>query len=125
MGRRLLVLGLVLAVTGGPAGLARPAAARSTEPSTAVQVAQSSAAPAHVSPLQPRILVHFRPDATEADRARAVASVGGTIDRVLDGIDITRVALPIASSDDATGLLALRLARDPEVVSVEPDSVGA
>ena len=126
MGRRFLVLALVLAVIGGPAALARPAAARSIEASVGPQtIAVAAAAPAHVSPLQPRILVHFRPDATDADRARAVGSVGGTIDRVLDGIDITRVALPIADTDDATGLLALRLARDPEVVSVEPDSVGA
>ncbi len=126
MGRRFLVLALVLAVTGGPAGLTRPAAARSIEPSVGGQtVAAPAAAPAHLSPLQPRILVHFRPDATDVERARAAASVGGTIDRVLDGIDSTRVALPIASSEDATGLLALRLARDPAVVSVEPDSVGA
>jgi len=125
MGRRFLALALVLAVTGGT-GLARPAAARSIEPSAAAQtVTTPSALPAHVSPLQPRILVRFRPDATDADRARAVASVGGAIDRVLDGIDVTRVALPIAGTDDTTGLLALRLARDPSVVSVEPDSVGA
>ena len=129
MGRRLLsltVVGLVLVVTAGPAGLARPAAARSIEPSPAAQtVTTPSAASAHVSPLQPRILVHFRPDATDADRARAVASVGGTIDRVLEGIAVTRVAMPIAETEDATGLLALRLARDPEVVWVEPDSAGA
>jgi subtilisin family serine protease len=126
MGRRLLVLALVLAVIAGPAGLARPAAARSIEPSVGVQtVAAPSAAPANVSPLQPRILVQFHHDATDADRARAVASVGGTIDRVLDAIGITRVALPIPTAEDQTGLAALRLARDPAVRSVEPDSVGA
>ena len=128
MGRRLLVLALVLAVTGGPAGLARPAAARSSESLVSAGYAgpsSSGAEAAHVSPDQPRVLVHFRPDATDAERARAVASVGGAIDRVLDAIAVTRVALPIAAAEDQTGLAALRLARDPAVVSVEPDSVGA
>src|SRR4029077_20351373 len=54
-------------------------------------------------------------------RARAGGSGGGTVDRVLGAIGVTRVALPIAPGGDAVGVAALRLARDHAVLSVEPD----
>ena len=121
MGRRLTAVALALALTV-PA-LARPAAAATiTVPEP---VAPTGVAPAHLSPDQPRILVRFTPEATAAARERAIASVGGRVDRVLDAIGVTRVVLPIASHDDQTGLTSLRLARDPAVVSVEPDSTGS
>ena len=124
MGRVLASIALVLALAM-PA-LARPAAGATIEDRGPVDTPSSApAGSSRVSPEQPRILVHFRPDAGPADRARAIASVGGTVDRVLDAIGITRVALPIASRDDETGLTALRLARDPAVVSVEPDATGS
>jgi subtilisin family serine protease len=78
-----------------------------------------------VGPEQPRILVRFRPDADAAKRAHAIASVGGTVDRVLGAIGVTRVALPVEPRGDAVGLAALRLAHDPAVISVEPDSTGS
>lgn len=120
---RLATLGLVL-VLAMPA-LARPAAAATV--GVVAPVAVAAPAPATASPEQPRILVHFRPDAAAAERARAIASVGGTVDRVLDAVAVTRVALPIAGPTqvDQTGLTALRLARDPAVVSVEPDATGS
>jgi subtilisin family serine protease len=121
MGRPPVAILLAIALTM-PA-LARPAAARSVDvPASSLA---SLAAPARVSPDQPRILVRFSAGATSAERERAIASVGGTADRVIDAIGVTRVALPIASRDDQTGLTALRLARDPAVVSVEPDSTGS
>jgi len=115
-----LPLLLLLLMLGG---LARPAAGRTTE--RGPTVATPAPAPAHISAGQPRILVHFRPDATPADRERAIASVGGRVDRVLDAIGVTRVVLPIPSTEDQTGLTSLRLARDPVIVSVEPDSTGS
>ena len=120
---RLSAVALAIAlVVAGLAGLARPAAARTIEllaPLTATGTLAAS-----VSLDQPRILVRFRADATTAERERAIASVGGTIDRVLDAIAVTRLVLPIPSTEDATGLAALRLARDPAVSAVEPDSTG-
>jgi subtilisin family serine protease len=88
-------------------------------------IAPSAAAPAHLSSAEPRILVRFWPGATAAERAKAIASVGGIADRVLDAIGVSRVALPIPSSADEVGLTSLRLARDPAVLSVEPDSTGS
>ena len=122
MGRLATAALASILVATGLLGLARPAAARSIEPPAAAAVATT--APTHPSPDQPRVLVHFRPDATATERERAIAAVGGAVDRILDRIDITRVALPIAATDDQTGLTALRLARDPAVVSVEPDATG-
>ena len=113
----LLVLALTMPAFAGPA-----AGATVVVPPSVVVTA---AVPARVSPEQPRILVRFRAGTTAAERERAIASVGGTTDRVLDAIGVTRVALPIASHDDETGLTSLRLARDPAVVSVEPDSTGS
>lgn len=121
MGRRFA--SALLAVAVAMPALARPAAAATL--SVPAPVAVSSPAPAHAAPEQPRILVHFRSDATAAERERAIASVGGSVDRVLDAIAVTRVALPIPATEDQTGLTALRLARDPAVVSVEPDSTGS
>jgi hypothetical protein len=102
--------------------LAGPAAARTVQ--APAPIVSTADAPAHVSPDEPRILVHFRRGATAAERAHAIASVGGIADRVLDAIGVTRVALPIPSTDDEIGLTSLRLARDPAVISVEPDSTG-
>jgi subtilisin family serine protease len=128
MGRRLVlwlaVLGMV--VPGLMAfAPARPVAARSIEGSVSGTV---RAAPnARVEPAQPRLLVRFRPEATAAERAAAVASVGGTVDRVLDAIDVTRIAIPIPSDpqSDEVGLTALRLSKHSAVISVEPDSTGS
>ena len=122
MGRVAHLTVACLVVAGLVPGLGQPAAARSIEPPVAVS---SGVAGARVSPDQPRILVHFRPGATGADRDRAISSVGGTVDRVLDPIGVTRVALPIPAFEDQTGFTALRLARDPAVRSVEPDSSGS
>ncbi|MHB8631835.1 MAG: hypothetical protein ACYC9W_07900, partial [Candidatus Limnocylindria bacterium] len=77
-----LALLLVLALSLG--GLARPVAARSIEPSANGRV--SAPAPARIAPGQPRLLVKFAPGATAADQQRAIASVGGTVDRVLTEI---------------------------------------
>src|SRR5579859_1015827 len=121
MGRRLAVIALALVVA--LPGLARPAAARSVAPSPADP--PSGVSSARIASQQPRILIHFRADASAADRARALASVGAAVDRELDDIGVTRAALPIAANDDDTGLAALRLARDPAVLAVEPDSTGS
>lgn len=128
MGRRLVlwlaVLGLLVPglVMSAPA---RPAAARSIEASATSL--QASTATARTDPAQPRLLVHFRTDATAAERAAAIASIGGTVDRVLDAIDVTRVAIKISTDPmgDDTGLAALRLSHHPAVLSVEPDSAGS
>ena len=82
---------------------------------------------ATTSPDQPRLLVHFRPDATAAERDRAIASIGGRADRVLEQIEVTRLAIriPTDPTGDEPGLTALRLARDPAVLWVEPDSTGS
>jgi type VII secretion-associated serine protease mycosin len=101
---------------------ASPVGAHASDPAP---IAAAADAPAHVSSDEPRILVHFRPGATGAERAHAIATVGGIADRALDPIGVTRVALPIPSTDDQVGLTSLRLARDPAVVSVEPDSTGS
>ena len=110
-----LALLLVLAV------VPRPAAARSIEP----PVAWTAAPAPSIAPGQPRLLVKFAADATITDRERAIGSVGGSVDRVLEALGVTRIAVPLAATEDATGLAALKLARDPAVVSVEPDSTGA
>ena len=128
MGRRLLVALVVLTmVVPGLVVLApaRPAAARSIEPSP--NSSPSTAAPARTAPDQPRLLVHFRPEATAAQRESAIASIGATVDRVIDRIEVTRVAIRISTDPlgDEAGLTALRLARDPAVLSVEPDSTGS
>ena len=128
MGTRLVVwlvlLGLVVPglLASAPA---RPAAARSIEPSAGGT--QGSAATARTAPDQPRLLVHFRPEATAAERAAAIASIGGTVDRELHQIDVTRVAIRIPADPlgDEPGLTALRLSQDPAVRSVEPDSIGS
>ena len=121
MGRRSTVIALAL-VVALPA-LGRPAAARTAAPLPAWS--PSGVSSGRVAPEQPRILVHFRADATDADRARALSSVGAAVDRELGDIAVTRAALPIPANDDDTGLAALRLARDPAVFSVEPDSTGS
>lgn len=128
MGRRLVVWLAVLGMVVPGVALfapARPAAARSIEDS--VSQWRSSALDARTDPAQPRLLVRFRPDATIAERAAAIASVGGTVDRVIDPLDITRVAIhiPTDPSSDEVGLAALRLSHEPAVVSVEPDATGA
>jgi subtilisin family serine protease len=124
MGRRLAIHVVVLTVlvsTSVVVAPARSVAARSIEASS------SSLAAARVAPEQPRLLVTFRPGATATQRDAAISSVGGTVDRVLDRIAVTRVAIPVPAdpASDAVGLTALRLARDPAVLSVEPDSTGA
>jgi type VII secretion-associated serine protease mycosin len=120
-GRALIAVALALSAT--MPWLAPPADARTVEAPGPVAVTATTTT--RVSPAQPRILVRFRTDSTTAQRERAIATVGGTVDRVLDAIGVTRVVLPIPSTEDATGLTALRLARDPAVVRVEPDSSGS
>ena len=104
---------------------AQPAAGRSIEPSAGRL--QGATGSAQTSPDQPRLLIHFRPAATRSERAAAIASIGGTVDRVLQEIDVTRVAIRIPSdpASDEAGLTALRLAQQPAVLSVEPDSSGS
>src|SRR5258708_6380411 len=122
MGRVLRPGAVLLALVLALAGLPRPAAARTIEPPAAGTAAP---APAAISAGQPRLLVKFASTATPAERERAIGSVGGTVDRVLDALGVTRIAVPLVATEDATGLAALKLARDPAVVSVEPDSTGA
>ncbi|MBI2983000.1 MAG: S8 family serine peptidase, partial [Chloroflexi bacterium] len=72
-----------------------------------------------------RILVTFRADATEAERADAVRSVNGWIDAEIPAIGITRIALP-GDANDAFGdgaAVAAVLARHPAVASAELDSI--
>lgn len=128
MGKRLAVwlVALGMLVPGLIAlGPARPATARSIEalPSSTVGTTGS----ARTSPDQPRLLVHFRPEATATERESAIASIGGRVDRVLNEIDVTRVAIRISTdpTGDDAGLTALRLSRDPAVFSVELDSTGS
>ena len=123
MGKRLAVWLLVLGVALPAASAiapARPAAARSIEPSIDPSAAR-------LAPEQPRLLVRFRSSATADDRAAAIASVGGIVDRVLGPLEVTRIAIPSGAdpTGDETGLTALRLSRHPAVLSVEPDSVGS
>lgn len=128
MGRRLVVaLAILGALVPGLAVFApaRPAAARSFEaPPTSTL---GGGAPLRTVPNEPRLLVHFRPEATAAERDAAIASVGGIVDRVLDRIDVTRIAIhvPTDPESDEVGLTALRLARHAAVLSVEPDSLGS
>src|SRR5258708_18835341 len=122
MGRVLRPGAVLLALVLALAGLPRPAAARTIEPLAGGAAAPASAA---ISAGQPRLLVKFAATATPAERERAIASVGGTVDRILDAVGVTRIAVPLAATEDPTGLPALQLARDPAVVSVEPDSTGA
>ena len=131
MGRRLVVsLAILGALVPGLAVFApaHPAAARSFETPPTSSLGGSAAA--RTAPTEPRLLIHFRPEATAADRAAAIASVGGIVDRVLDRIDVTRIAIhvpadPPDGGSDAVGLTALRLARHAAVLSVEPDSLGS
>ena len=128
MGKRLVVWLVVLGLLGpglAVLGPARPAAARSIE--AWVAPVPAAAAAARTSAEQPRLLVRFRPEASESARAAAIASIGGTVDRVLAQIDVTRVAIPTPNDpqSDDVGLAALRLSRAPGVLSVEPDSTGS
>jgi len=131
MGRRLGGSLVVLLVSGllvpGLIVLApaRPAAGHSIE--TSPNGTQRPTASARTSPDQPRLLVRFRPEATPAARDAAIASIGGRVDRVLNEIAVTRVAIriPTDPTGDEAGLTALRLARDPAVLSVEPDATGS
>jgi hypothetical protein len=83
----------------------------------------AAAGATRIDSAQPRVLVRFAPGTTATVRARVIASVGAVSDRELPALGVTRIALPLAA-DDATGLAALRLARDPAVERVEPDATG-
>ena len=145
MGRRLALCALVLSGILAPA---RPVAARSIEPlvngsdgATPAAVtarldpaqprlssgAPPAAATARLDPAQPRLLVRFQPGATADERAAAVGSVGGAVDRVLGELGVTRIAIRIPDdpASDEVGLTALRLSRQPAVLMVEPDSTGS
>ncbi|HAF11038.1 MAG TPA: hypothetical protein DCK98_13290 [Chloroflexi bacterium] len=103
-------------------GLGRSADARTMEPSATSPV--SAAAPARISGA-PRALVRFASSASAEDRAAALARVGAIFDTELPALNATRVALPIDASDatgDASGFAALRLSRDPAIVSVQLDA---
>jgi len=128
MGRRLVVALAILGVFGPALAVfapARPAAARSIEAPSGRTLASSAAA--RTAPNEPRLLVHFQPAATAADRDAAIASIGGTVDRVLDRIDVTRVAIhvPADPESDEVRLTELRLAGHAAVLSVELDSIGS
>src|SRR5258708_17890449 len=122
MGRVWRLAAPLLALVLALAGLPRPAAARTIEPPAAGTAAP---APTAISAGQPRLLVKFASTATPAERERAIGSVGGTVDRVLDALCVTRIAVPLGATEDATGLAALKLARDPAGVSLEPHSTVA
>jgi subtilisin family serine protease len=71
-----------------------------------------------------RILVRFRADASDAQRADAVRSVNGWIDSTIPALGLTRIALPNDAADavgDGPAVAAV-LARDPAVESAEFDS---
>ncbi|MDP9245220.1 MAG: S8 family serine peptidase, partial [Chloroflexota bacterium] len=121
--RRLAALPLALLIL---CTLARPVIARTVEPSLDRSVSAPATTPLIGVPgPEPRLLVRFAATASSADRERAIASVGGTVDRVLADIGVTRIAVPNGATEDASGLTALRLSRDAAVVSVEPDSSGS
>lgn len=72
-----------------------------------------------------RLLVHFRPDASAAERDDAVRSVGGWIDAEIPALGVTRIALP-GDADDAFGdgpAVAAALAAHPAVAHAELDRV--
>jgi subtilisin family serine protease len=102
--------------------LGRSADARTTEPSAISPV--SAPAPARISGA-PRAVVRFAASASAADRAAALARVGAIVDTELPALNATRAFLPIDASDstgDASGFAALRLSRDPAIVSVQLDA---
>ncbi len=123
MGRvRRTAIAVLAALLALPA-LGSPVAGRAidTRPSA------FDAAPLAAPNAAPRLLVRFAAGATAAEREAALASIGATADREYPALGVTRVALPSGSDDaseDASGLLALKLARDPAVRSVEPDATG-
>jgi len=128
MGRRLVVALAILGVFGPGLAVfapARPAAARSIEAPPGRTLASSAAA--RTAPNEPRLLVHFQPAATAADRDAAIACIGGTVDLVLDRIGVTRVAIhvPADPESDEVRLTELRLAGHAAVLSVELDSIGS
>ena len=121
--RRLAVVLLAaLAVLPGAFLPAGPAAAATPQPGpSAPRVADPAAVPADA----PRVLVRFAAGASAAERAAAIAAVGGVIDAELPALGETRLALPVVASDttgDAAGLAALRLARQPAVGAAQLDA---
>src|SRR5258708_33692237 len=98
MGRVLRPGAVLLALVLALAGLPRPAAARTIEPLAGGAAAPPSAA---ISAGPPRLLVKFAAAATPAERERAIASVGGTGDRILDAVEGTRISVAIAAAQDA------------------------
>jgi len=125
MGRVSRLTALLLAPLLVLAALARPVSAQAIEPSVSRPVSAPAPAAAPASVAAARLLVKFAPGATAAERQHAIATVGGTVDRVLSELGITRITVSVLSAnEDTLGLTSLRLARDPAVVSVEPDSTG-
>ena len=119
MPSRLLIGLLVALLFGGPL-LARPADARTTVFSVAAADAPAVAA---VPVNAPRLLVRFAPSASVAARAAAVAAVGGTIDRDLPALGVSRIALTDEASDlfgDTFAAVAV-LQRDPAVAQFLPE----
>src|SRR5579859_6023847 len=126
MGRVARLVAAALVCAALLPGLGRPAAARSIDSSTDRSVGER--APAVIAGAAPRALVRFAPSASAVERAAALARVGATFDIDLPALGAARVALPIVPSDptgDASGFAALRLARDPAIVSVQLDSRGS
>ena len=77
------------------------------------------------APAGMRLLVRFRPEATEAERADALRSVGGWVGATIPAPGVTRIALP-GDANDAFGdgpAVAATLARHPAVASAELDRV--
>ena len=117
-----LLIGLLAALLLGGPPLARQADARATVSSVAVADAPLTAT---VPVNAPRLLVRFAPGASVAARAAAVAAVGGTIDRDLPALGVSRIALTDEASDlfgDTLAAVAV-LQRDPAVAHVEADRV--
>ena len=117
---RLPAVGLALALL--LVGLPAPAAAR--------EVVAAAAAPAAAIPAGDRLLVRFKPEASDAARAAALRRVGGTVTGGIAELGVTRVALVLPSSPGlavalalpaAPGLAVALLGADPAVDWAEPD----
>ena len=71
-----------------------------------------------------RLLVRFSPAASPEERARAVASVGGVVDREIGPLGFVRIILP-GGANDAFGdgdAVAAYLSKDPAVLGAELDA---
>ncbi len=99
------------------AGAAKDALLAPSSPSLSSQPPRGTAIGA-------RILLRFRAGATDAEKARAIATVGGWVDMQMPQIGLTRIAVPAGIALDAAATTAA-LVKDPAVALAELDrSVG-